>query len=132
MPSVLVIDDEPGVREALERVLTRAGFEVRTAADGVAGVDAYLAQATDIVVVDIMMPHRDGIDVIRRIRERAPGTRILAISGGGDFGPFRYRPEAITTDAYLTLAARTGADAVMTKPFRRHEIVAMVRSLVSH
>jgi DNA-binding response OmpR family regulator len=130
MPSVLVIDDEAGVRDSIRLVLGRAGFEVNTADNGLTGVEDYLRQPADVVIVDIIMPRSNGIEVIKRIRESFPGARIIAITGGGNYGPFGYRPESIVTDAYLATATRSGADAVMTKPFHRSELIALVRSLV--
>jgi CheY-like chemotaxis protein len=76
------------------------------------------------------MPRVDGIAVIRRLRNAFPGARIVAITGGGRHGLLDYKPDTIVTDAYLELAKKTGADAVMTKPFDRSEIVDVVRSLV--
>jgi CheY-like chemotaxis protein len=61
-----------------------------------------------------------------------PGARIIAITGGGQFGPFGYKSGTIVTDAYLASASQSGADAVMTKPFHRKELIALVSSLVKN
>ncbi len=132
MPSVLVIDDEPDVRDSIQQVLGRVGFEVTTADNGVTGVQDFFRRPVDVVIVDIIMPRSNGIEVIRKIRANYPGARIVAITGGGNFGPFGYEPRAITTEAYLASATESGADAVMTKPFRRQELIALVRSLVKN
>jgi DNA-binding response OmpR family regulator len=130
MPSVLVIDDEPEVRDSIRQVLTRVGFDVATADNGVTGAEDYFSRPADVVIIDIIMPRNNGVEVIKKIRASFPGARILAITGGGNFGPFGYKPGAIVTDAYLAHATESGADAVMKKPFRRSELIALVRSLV--
>lgn len=132
MPSVLVIDDEPDIRDSIRQVLSRAGFDVATADNGITGTDGFFAQPADVVIVDIVMPRRNGIEVIERIRSAFPGARIIAITGGGSFGPLDYKPGTIVTDAYLASATRSGADAIMTKPFHRTELIALVRSLVKN
>jgi two-component system, chemotaxis family, chemotaxis protein CheY len=132
MPSVLVIDDEPDVRDSIHQVLGRAGFDVKTADNGLTGVQDFFSSPADVVIVDIIMPRSNGIEVIKKIRASFPGARIIAITGGGNFGPFGYKPGAIVTDAYLASATKSGADAVMTKPFHRKELIALVRSLVKN
>ena len=132
MPTVLVIDDEPEVRDSVRQVLGRAGFEVTTADNGLTGIQQFFDRPADVVVVDIIMPRSNGIEVIREIRSRYPGARIIAITGGGNFGPFGYKPGTVVTDAYLASATESGADAVMTKPFHRKELISLVRSLVKN
>ena len=130
MPTVLVIDDEQAVRQSMLQVLTRTGFEVTTAENGVTGVETYFEHPTDVVIVDIIMPRSDGITVIKKIRARYPGARIIAITGGGNFWPSGYKLNALVTDAYLVLATESGANAVMRKPFRRQELIDTVRGLL--
>ena len=132
MKSVLIIDDEEEVGHALRRVLERAHFSVNTAGGGREGLALLEQHPPDLVITDIIMPKMHGIDLIRTIRARLPGTRIVAISGGGNFGPLQYQPEAITTSAYLAAATEAGADAVLTKPFDRDELLGVVRRLLEH
>jgi DNA-binding response OmpR family regulator len=132
MSTVMVIDDEADVRDSIQQVLSRVGFEVMTADNGLSGIEGFFAHPADVVIVDVIMPRSNGIEVIRKIRESFPGARIIAITGGGNFGPFGYKPGTITTDAYLASATESGADAVMTKPFHRQELIALVRSLVKN
>jgi len=132
MPTVLVIDDEAQIRESIQQVLSRVGFTVTTAGDGAAGVSDFFAQPVDVVIVDIIMPRSNGIEVINQIRAQFPCARILAISGGGNFSSLGYKPGTITTEAYLASATQAGADAVLSKPFRRDELIATVRNLVKN
>ena len=132
MASVLVIDDEPDVRDSISQVLTRVGFEVLTADNGLTGVEDFLRRPSDVVIVDVIMPRSNGVEVIKRIRSAFPGARIIAITGGGNFGPLGYKPGTIVTDSYLESARQAGADAVMSKPFHRSDLIALVRSLVKN
>ncbi len=77
-----------------------------------------------------MMAKVHGIDVIRAIRAQNNPVRIIAISGGGNFGPLGYQPEAITTSAYLQAATKAGADAILTKPFDKDDLLSIVRQLL--
>jgi len=129
---ILVIDDERDVRDSVAKILERAGFEVRVANGGATGLESYHDQGADIVITDIIMPEPHGVDVIAELRKASASVRIIAISGGGNFGPSGYKPGAITTDAYLAAARKTGADAVLTKPFERQELLDLVRGLLSN
>ena len=126
MPSVLVIDDEPAIRASP----VRAGFDGATAADGDSGLAAFQAKDTDVVIVDIIMPCSDGVAVIGKLRRAFPGTRIIAITGGGRHGPLDYKPGTIVTDVYRELGRKAGADAVLSTPFDRAEVIDLVRSLL--
>ena len=130
MASILIIDDENDVGESMRRILERAGFEVHVETAAESGIAAYQARRSDLVITDIVMPGVGGIGVIEAIRRADGGARIMAISGGGNFGPANYRPEAVTTSAYLAAAERTGADAVLTKPFSKSELLAAVGRLL--
>jgi len=130
MPSVLIIDDEAEVGEAMRRVLEREGFTVTVTGGGNEGVLAFERNPADVVITDVIMPKTHGVDVIRAIRAKHAKTRIIAMSGGGNFGPLAYEPEAITTSAYLAAAKQAGADEVLTKPFDKHDLVAAVRRLL--
>lgn len=126
MKSILIIDDEEAVRLALKRVLERAGYAVRLASSGPEGLAALKVQSADVVITDIVMPKVHGVDTIKAIVQEFPRVRIVAISGGGNFGAHEYKPNAITTTAYLTAAQSAGAHAVLTKPFETRDVLQAI------
>ena len=130
MHRILVVDDEPDVRDSIKFVLDRAGYTVRTVGSA---MDAFIELArdpTDLVITDIIMPHINGVEAIESIRRQFPAVRIIAISGGGNFGITEYQPTAITTTAYLAAAERAGAHLALTKPFDAIDLVQAVETVL--
>jgi DNA-binding response OmpR family regulator len=119
-PLVCVIDDDEQVRTTLTEILRRSGYGVVSASDGDMGLEVVEQSGPSIVVTDIVMPNREGIETIREIRRRFPEVRILAISGGGS--------KSSSTD-FLELAYALGADDVLAKPFRMAELLHKVGKL---
>jgi two-component system, OmpR family, KDP operon response regulator KdpE len=111
---LLVVDDEPRVLEALSNVLEARGYEVRTAASGSAALAAVGAQRPDVVLLDIVMPGMDGVEVCRRLRA-AGRVQILVLS-------------AVMDEQHKVRALDAGADDYVTKPFSVEELLARVRS----
>jgi DNA-binding response OmpR family regulator len=118
--SVLVVDDDAELLEAVARVLRGAGFEVRTARNGRAVKELILGRAPDLVITDILMPDRDGVEVIEELRRTTRGIRVLAMSGRSDFGGLNL----------LDLAKSLGADATLAKPFNGDDLLAKVNALI--
>ena len=131
MKSVLIIEDEAAIRRVLTRVLERAGFMVRTAENGDDALQQLRAAEVDIVITDIIMPKMHGIDAIKWIVKEFSRVRIIAISGGGNFGITDYKPDAITTSAYLAAARKAGAHALLTKPFQTAEVLHAINLATS-
>lgn len=130
MNSVLIVDDDAAVGDAISRTLRRAGYEVRVITRPEGALDAYREARADLVITDIIMPNVNGVDLTAALRREDPAARVLAISGGGNFASAQFQPEAITTTAYLAAASKAGADAVLTKPFESTELLAAVRRLL--
>jgi CheY-like chemotaxis protein len=130
MANILVVDDEVEVGAVIRRVLERAGHTVSVANNATAGLDAVVRQSPDVVITDVIMPKVNGVEFIKVLRERYPGIRVIAISGGGSFGPVAYKPDAISTHAYLAAAREAGAEVILTKPFDLTDLIAAVRRLL--
>jgi len=128
MSSILIVDDEADIRDALKMVLENEGYDVKVASNGNEAIRYQQNAPADIVITDIIMPEKDGINTIKEISNDYPRTRIIAISGGGD--PVGYKPDAISTSAYLAAAKKEGADLVITKPFERDDILQAVADLL--
>ena len=128
MHGILVIDDEPDVRESIKFVLHRAGYAVRAVGSATEAFAELARDPADLVITDIIMPQINGVEAIELIREKFPAVRIIAISGGGNFGIAEYHPTAITTTAYLASAEKAGAHLVLTKPFEATDLVQAVET----
>ena len=122
MARVLVIDDETQVRNMLRQMLERAGYEVEEAANGAVGVGLYRQTPADLIITDILMPEKDGIETILALRKTHPEVKIIAISGGG-------RTEKLE----ILLAAESfGALRTLAKPFERQELLEAVRTVLAY
>jgi len=121
MGRILVIDDEELVRHMLRAMLEHAGHEVEEAADGEEGVRLYRERPSDLIVTDIVMPEKEGLEVIQELRRDFPGVKIIAISGGGMISPM----------SYLSLAKKFGAQRAFFKPIDRKQFLAAVDELLS-
>jgi len=120
MARILVIDDDRLLREAVRGLLESARYDVIEAADGDAGLRLYREQGADLVLVDIFMPERDGLEVIRTLRAKAPQALIIAMSGGG---------RLVKVDL-LQAAARFGASRTLAKPFEPRTLLSAVHGLL--
>jgi DNA-binding response OmpR family regulator len=114
--SVLFVDDERPIRALFRRAFASLGIDFDDAADGNQALAKLEQRRFDAVVIDVIMPDRDGVETIQLIRERWPQTYIIAMSGGGRIGP----------DEFLKLAAEVGADRTLTKPFRPAHLVSLL------
>jgi two-component system, OmpR family, response regulator MprA len=114
---VLVVDDEPAVRDAVQRALRAEGYRVSTAGDGVEALDAHAAFEPDAVVLDILMPRTDGLEVCRLLRRSGDRTPILMLTA-----------RDAVSDRVEGLDA--GADDYLVKPFALDELLARLRALL--
>jgi len=122
MVRILVVDDDFQMREMLGVILERKGYDVKTASDGKSALQLQSSKPFDIVITDIIMPEKEGLETISELRRDYPRVKIIAISGGG-----RYQAES-----YLELATQIGADRVLVKPFGSWEILGAVRELTTN
>jgi DNA-binding response OmpR family regulator len=113
---ILVVDDDANVAEVVERYLRREGFEVETVHDGRVALDRALADPPDLVVLDLMLPGIDGLDVCRRLRALAP-VPVIMLTARGD-------------EADRVVGLELGADDYVAKPFSPKELVARVRAVL--
>lgn len=127
MTSIILVDDEPDIRDSVQRTLEQAGYAVRVADSGTEGIAEYRRSPSDLLITDMIMPNGHGLDLIRELRADYPDMRILAISGGGNFGAQSYQTGAISTTAYLAAATAAGAKVALTKPFTREKLLAAVQ-----
>ena len=120
MTAILMVDDQKELRAVVGRVLTEAGYEVAEAEDGDAALAAFRASPPALVITDIVMPGKAGIEVIATMKREHPEVKVLAISGGG---------RAHVMD-FLAIARKVGADAALEKPFRKSDLLARVAELL--
>jgi DNA-binding response OmpR family regulator len=115
--SVLVVDDEPTIGEVVSRYLERAGYEARVAEDGLAALDAVAERAPDLIVLDLMLPGLDGLEVMRRVRAEDRSSAIILLTAKGD-------------ESDRIVGLRLGADDYVVKPFSPAELVARVDAVL--
>lgn len=113
MAKILVIDDEALIRDMLKQMLTRLGHRVTLATDGELGLASFNEIKPDLVITDIIMPNKDGIQLILALFEQNPKLPIIAMSGGR---------RAVTAEFNLDSAGLIGAKAVLQKPFSREQL----------
>ncbi len=117
MPRVLVVDDDPTVGEVVVAYLARAGFETDRAEDGPGALAAAAAAPPDAVVLDLMLPGFDGLEVCRRLRREWPGLPVVMLTARGE-------------EEDRILGLEVGADDYVTKPFSPRELVLRVQSVL--
>ncbi len=117
---ILVVDDEPNIVLSLEFLMKQAGFQVRTAADGEAALAAIAAELPDLILLDVMMPRKNGYEVCQAIRANPDwkAVRIIMLTAKG---------REVEREKGLAL----GADDYITKPFSTQEVVERVRELLA-
>ena len=111
---IIIVDDDSQMRELMRLALTKLGHTVTCAENGAIALEFIRKQLFDSVVTDILMPGRDGLELIGELRRHHPAIRIVAISGGG----------RASCGQYLDVAKSLGAHAVLAKPFSFSELTA--------
>jgi len=121
MVRILIIDDDPQILNMLGQTLEREGHKVVDAPNGKEGLKLYRENPTDLVITDLIMPEKDGIETIMELRRDFPDVKIIAISGGGH----------IDAELYLSMARRLGVQRTFAKPIERAELLKSVRELLN-
>jgi CheY-like chemotaxis protein len=121
MARILIIDDEPNMRAMLRRMLHQAGHQVSEAGNGAEGIDSYERDSPDLVITDILMPKKEGIETIIALHRADPDLPIIAISGGGRSGDTNF----------LSSAEKLGARHALWKPFRGNQLLSAVSESIS-
>ena len=118
--SILVIDDDENIRLLLRAILEREGYRVVEAPDGNTGFQQFRENPTDLVITDLIMPEKEGIETIRDLRRSFPDVKIIALSGGGRIGP----------DSYLKMAKGVGALRTLKKPVDRSILLETIEEVL--
>ncbi|RME07220.1 MAG: response regulator [Deltaproteobacteria bacterium] len=119
MARILLVDDEASVLETLTEILESAGHDVTATERGEEALRLAEEHPFDIAIIDLIMPHKEGIETIMTFASRHPETKIIAISGGGRVAP----------DRYLAMARKLGARQTLAKPFTSEALLAAVEAL---
>lgn len=120
MPSILIVDDDALIRVFLRRVFENVGFKVVEACNGNECIDLYEMPWPSVVMMDIVMPEKDGITALKQIKKINRDQKIIAISGGSVFTP----------ETYLKEAKAAGADCIMAKPFCKSSLLFEINTLL--
>ncbi|MBF0409354.1 MAG: response regulator [Candidatus Riflebacteria bacterium] len=121
MARILIIDDDELVNGMLVQLLSNEGYEVESTIDGNCGLKLWETRQFDLVVTDILMPEKEGFEIIIEIRKKNKTVPIIAISGGGKIGP----------EEYLELAKTFGANHVFLKPFDTRSFCLAIKKCLS-
>ncbi|MGR0482573.1 MAG: response regulator transcription factor [Candidatus Electronema sp. V4] len=121
MRKILIMDDDVQILSLLSRSMELAGFAAATAINGREGQRLLEKQPFDLVITDLIMPEKEGMETISYIKKHFPAMKIIAISGGGRIGP----------ETYLPAALELGADMAFAKPFAMDELLNGVRGLLN-
>lgn len=122
MASILVADDETSIRMLIAEVLSMHGYETEEAHDGLEALQLCNEKHHELLITDLVMPGKEGLEVIAEIKRQNPSQRIIAITGGG-------RGSSL---GYAGAARAIGADLVLAKPFAISELVSAVEALLPH
>ena len=122
MEKILIMDDCGDFRALIRDILVEAGYEVLEAADGNEGLQLYLRNPVSVVIIDMLMPNKDGIETIMELRKASSPTKIIAVSGGG----------RVPSDDYLSMARTAGADYTIIKPIDPDSLLSTISQILNN
>ena len=114
---VLIIDDDENIREYVKCMLEDEGFEVFVADNGRTGIDIFTRESIDLIITDLIMPEKEGIETIQDIRKIDKNCGIIAMSGVSN------------KDSYLSISSLLGAHAILHKPFKPQELMSVINEI---
>ena len=120
-PVILLIDDEKPFRDVLKKVLSKAGYDVVEAANGAEGINRFYDKRADMIITDVIMPEKEGIETIIELKKVYPEVKLIVMSGGGWYG----------TDIDFDMAKKLGA-RTLHKPFSLQELLGAVAELLNY
>ena len=120
MAGILIIDDDSQILKMLRQILEREGYDVIEASNGKQGLKLYRQNPADLVITDIIMPEKDGIETIIKLKRDDPDVKLIAISGGGRIDPV----------LYLDMAKKLGTLRTFAKPIERKQLITAVREFL--
>ncbi len=120
MRKILVVDDDDLIRELIYEILTPHDFEVVLADNGNKALEILDREKVDLIITDIIMPDKEGIETIMDIRKKLPQAKIIAMSGGGQ----------LDANSYLNIAKRLGVKATLTKPFDPAKLLKTIQEVL--
>src|SRR5436190_9129959 len=122
MQRVLIVEDDPGMNDYIRDILAQKGFEVSSAFDGFAGMDAIRSSPPTVVILDIFMPEKDGLEMLVELRRFTKSLPVLVISG----------KQHLLSGCSMSLAKQLGATDVLSKPFTPKALIERVVALANH
>ena len=120
MQKILIIEDDHHILLMMKKMLGNKGFEIILASNGNEGLEMFKKNKFDLVITDIIMPEKEGLETIREMKRMRPDLKIIAMSGGGK----------ISADNYLETAKIFGASKLLSKPFSRQQLVTAVQEIM--
>ncbi|MBF0584519.1 MAG: response regulator [Magnetococcales bacterium] len=121
MARILIVDDDISIRILLRKLLEDDGHQIEEAVDGKQAVRCYWENPADLVITDVLMPEKDGVELIRDLLRGFPDVRVVAMSGGGRW---------VSARRGLQLAGESGAAHLLEKPFTKKQILEIVHRFV--
>jgi DNA-binding NtrC family response regulator len=122
MRKIVIIDDDASLRGTLRVLLEKRGYTVAEAENGRDGIKKVESVGADLVLTDVIMPDQDGIETVQILRKTYPGTKVIAMSGGGSF----------RMNELLTMATKLGAEGRLEKPFTSEEVLKEIDRVLQH